>query len=260
MHDGKVFATSIEASTDNSSEAHLYNKNKDLFLKVEETSTNSVSKLGGFITEVRDNGVRYINMRPFEPRDSDSGSPFNGESGSAVFSNDERAIDGDSTSFATTSFSISGASGAIVHRYMYLNMPQLDFGSIIDHSSSMKVYVSYKIENFTNSGNVKFRVKYEGDSPSVNDNTDAILISTHTANTDVTAAKSAKVYIKNTSTATDKYGLIGIGDSGGTPIYIGRLYGGDWMLIPWDANSGEDITLTMSDATETIIEYMVFFE
>ena len=80
------------------------------------------------------------------------------------------------------------------------------------------------------------------------------------ANTDVTAAKSAKVYIKNTSTATDKYGLIGIGDSSGTPIYIGRLYGGDWMLFPWDANSGEDITLTMSDATETIIEYMVFFE
>ena len=80
------------------------------------------------------------------------------------------------------------------------------------------------------------------------------------ANTDVTAAKSAKVYIKNTSTATDKYGLVGIGDSGGTPIYIGRLYGGDWMLIPWDANSGEDITMTMNDATATSIEYMVFFE
>ena len=80
------------------------------------------------------------------------------------------------------------------------------------------------------------------------------------ANTDVTAAKSAKVYIKNTGTATDKYGLIGIGDSSGTPIYLGRLYGGDWMLFPWDANSGEDITLTMSDTTETVIEYMVFFE
>ena len=77
---------------------------------------------------------------------------------------------------------------------------------------------------------------------------------------DVTADKSAKVYIKNTGTATDKYGLIGIGDSSGTPIYIGRLYGGDWMVFPWDANSGEDITLTMSDATETVIEYMVFFE
>ena len=44
------------------------------------------------------------------------------------------------------------------------------------------------------------------------------------ANTDVTAAKSAKVYIKNTSTATDKYGLIGLGDSTGTPIYIGIIY------------------------------------
>ena len=80
------------------------------------------------------------------------------------------------------------------------------------------------------------------------------------ANTDVTAAKSEKVFIHNTSTATDKYGLIGIGDSSGTTIYIGRLYGGDFMFFPWDANSGEDITLTMSDATETIIEYMVFFE
>tara|TARA_Y100000401_G_scaffold89842_1_gene75360 strand:+ start:154 stop:573 length:420 start_codon:yes stop_codon:yes gene_type:complete len=80
------------------------------------------------------------------------------------------------------------------------------------------------------------------------------------ANTDVTAAKSAKVFIHNTSTATDKYGLIGIGDSSGTPIYLGRLYGGDFMFFPWDANSGEDITLTMSDATETVIEYMVFFE
>ena len=80
------------------------------------------------------------------------------------------------------------------------------------------------------------------------------------ANTDVTAAKSAKVFIHNTSTSTDKYALIGIGEATGTPIYLGRLYGGDFMFFPWDANSGEDITLTMSDATETIIEYMVFFE
>ena len=80
------------------------------------------------------------------------------------------------------------------------------------------------------------------------------------ANTDVTAAKSAKVFIHNTSTATDKYGLIGIGDSSGTPIYLGRLYGGDFMFFPWDANSGEDTTLTMIDPTETVIEYMVFFE
>jgi len=74
------------------------------------------------------------------------------------------------------------------------------------------------------------------------------------------AAASAKVYIKNTGTATDKFAIIGIGDSSSTPITIGRLYGGDWMLIPWDGNSGEDITIDMSDSTETVIEYMVFFE
>jgi hypothetical protein len=97
---------------------------------------------------------------------------------------------------------------------------------------------------------------------------------------DITALKSAKVYIKNTGTATDKYALIGIGDSGATPTTIGRLYGGDWMFLPWlalptDADgfaasvvdggtyghaSNQDITITMSDSTATVIEYMVFFE
>jgi len=100
------------------------------------------------------------------------------------------------------------------------------------------------------------------------------------ANLEVTALKSAKVYIKNTSTHTDKYALIGVGQATGTPIYIGRLYGGDWMLFPWSAiltdgdgqaasiidggTSGnaanDDITIKMNDATETVIEYMVFFE
>ena len=97
---------------------------------------------------------------------------------------------------------------------------------------------------------------------------------------DITALKSAKVYIKNTGTATDKYALISIGDSGGTPIHLGRLYGGDWMLFPWLAlptdgdgfaasvadggtyghANNQDITITMSDSTATVIEYMVFFE
>jgi len=97
---------------------------------------------------------------------------------------------------------------------------------------------------------------------------------------DITAQKSAKVYIKNTGTATDKYAIIGIGNSAATPCTIGRLYGGDWMLFPWlalpvdgdgfsasetdggtyDHASNQDITIDMSDDTETIIEYMVFFE
>ena len=75
-----------------------------------------------------------------------------------------------------------------------------------------------------------------------------------------TADKSAKVYIRNTGTASDKYAIIGIGDSSSTPTTIGRLYGGDWMFIPYNGDSGEDVTIDMSDGTETVIEFMVFFE
>ena len=41
---------------------------------------------------------------------------------------------------------------------------------------------------------------------------------------------------------------------------IGRLYGGDWMFIPWSGGSGEDIEYTASDTTETTLEYCVFYE
>jgi len=99
-------------------------------------------------------------------------------------------------------------------------------------------------------------------------------------NPDITAQKAAKVFIHNTSTAADKYALIGVGEATGTPIYIGRLYGGDFMFFPWlalptdgdgqaasEADGGTvghagnmDITIKMNDATETVIEYMVFHE
>ena len=51
-------------------------------------------------------------------------------------------------------------------------------------------------------------------------------------------------------------------DSSGTAYYrIGRLYGGDWMLIPWDAASTTgDITIQPSSATKMDVEYMVFYE
>ena len=74
---------------------------------------------------------------------------------------------------------------------------------------------------------------------------------------DVTADKSAKVYIKNTNDRGDgtKYVTILI-----VTREIGRLYGGDWMLIPWSGGSGEDIEYTASDTTETTLEYCVFYE
>ena len=74
---------------------------------------------------------------------------------------------------------------------------------------------------------------------------------------DVTADKSAKVFIRNCNDRGDgtKYVNILI-----VAREIGRLYGGDWMFIPWSGGSGKDIEFTASDTTETLLEYMVFYE
>ena len=74
----------------------------------------------------------------------------------------------------------------------------------------------------------------------------------------------AYVYINNPSTDHTEYFNITIGNAGaGSPTdteEIGRLYGGDWMFIPWSGGSGEDIEYTASDTTETTLEYCVFYE
>lgn len=74
---------------------------------------------------------------------------------------------------------------------------------------------------------------------------------------DVTADKSAKVYMKNMNLRGDgtKYFAVLINS-----IEIGRLYGGDWMFIPWSGGTGKDIDIDASDATETTIEYAIFYE
>ena len=74
---------------------------------------------------------------------------------------------------------------------------------------------------------------------------------------DVTADKSAKVYIRNVNDRGDgtKYVNILL-----AAVEIGRLYGEDWMFIPWSGGSGKDIEFTASDTTETTLEYCVFYE
>ena len=74
---------------------------------------------------------------------------------------------------------------------------------------------------------------------------------------DVTADKSAKVYIKNMNSRGDGTKFVNILLAA---VEIGRLYGGDWMFIPWCAASGKDIEFTASDATETTLEYTCFYE
>ena len=88
-------------------------------------------------------------------------------------------------------------------------------------------------------------------------------------------ASAAKVYIKYIETYTSKYVTVSFGnastgttrtanDSNGVHMELGRLYGGEWMIIPWDGTSTTgDIAIQPSVATtadEAIVEYIVFFD
>ena len=87
-----------------------------------------------------------------------------------------------------------------------------------------------------------------------------------------TASVANKLYVKNTGSSTADYIEIAIGDSesdvgeellataGNSKITLGRLYGGEWMLIPFEGTSNNDIIVTPSTAEPTTIEWMLFFE
>lgn len=64
---------------------------------------------------------------------------------------------------------------------------------------------------------------------------------------DYTANKAHKLYLKNTATNATYYYDIGIGIIGNNTT-IGRIYAGDWALIPWSATGGtkEVFTITFS--------------
>ena len=77
---------------------------------------------------------------------------------------------------------------------------------------------------------------------------------------ELTDDKAHKFYARNAS--TDKSNFFYIAYNSGaaaatTTEIIGKLHGGDWMLMPYDGNT--DITVASSSATETqYLEYMVF--
>jgi len=76
-----------------------------------------------------------------------------------------------------------------------------------------------------------------------------------------TAAKAHKIYLRNPSTVASEYFTVSIGDSGGTPEEIGRLYAGDWMFMPWSAHdNANDICVAPSVSTATTLEYLLIFE
>ena len=70
---------------------------------------------------------------------------------------------------------------------------------------------------------------------------------------------AAKVYIKNIGYkgAIDKstYVLIGV-----KAQPIGRLYGGDWMVMPLTGIDADDVTATPSTADAVVLEYAMYYE
>ena len=83
---------------------------------------------------------------------------------------------------------------------------------------------------------------------------------------------ATKIYVKNTGYSSTQYFIIGLGDAssgttatandsdGALSFEIGRLYGGDWMLIPWLPTATYDICIMPSSAEEMVVEYMLFGE
>ena len=77
---------------------------------------------------------------------------------------------------------------------------------------------------------------------------------------ELTDDKAHKVYIRNASTNRANFFYVAYNASAAaaaTAETIGKLYGGDWMLMPYDGNV--NITVASSTTTETqYLEYMVF--
>lgn len=65
--------------------------------------------------------------------------------------------------------------------------------------------------------------------------------------------KASKVYFKVTNTEAARYVLITVGSQA-----VGRLYAGDWALIPWDGTA--DFKYTPGQSDSTTVEYMMFHE
>jgi hypothetical protein len=78
------------------------------------------------------------------------------------------------------------------------------------------------------------------------------------AATNYTDDKAHKIYLKNMETSAGLYFLISIHD-----VEVGRIYAGDWALIPWSADStgdNADFKITPSTSASHTLEYMIIHE
>lgn len=72
-------------------------------------------------------------------------------------------------------------------------------------------------------------------------------------------SQAAKIYIRNIGYrgVTDKSVGVTIGVKSEP---IGKLYGGDWMMMPLTCIDADDVTATPDTADTVVLEYVMFFE
>ena len=70
---------------------------------------------------------------------------------------------------------------------------------------------------------------------------------------DYTDDAAHKLYIKCASTETARYIIVTVGTQ-----VIGRLYGDDWLFMPY--NGDQDVKITPGQTDETKAEYMLIYE
>ena len=76
---------------------------------------------------------------------------------------------------------------------------------------------------------------------------------------EITADQASKVYIRNTGSSKENFFYVAYNSgaaAAATTEVIGKLYGGDWMLMPYDG--GTDITVASNTTDTQVLEYMVF--
>lgn len=72
---------------------------------------------------------------------------------------------------------------------------------------------------------------------------------------DYTADKAHKLYLKNVSTTAAEYFLVTVNTED-----VGRLYAGDWALIPWSAHDADNDIKIDPSADNMTLEYMLFVD
>jgi hypothetical protein len=78
---------------------------------------------------------------------------------------------------------------------------------------------------------------------------------------EATDSKASKVYMRNSGSSKEDFFYVSINASAaaadGTET-LGRLYGGDWMLIPYEGAT--NLTVAPSTASDMTLEYGLFYE